>query len=299
MAKEAIYFSIGDIPLDTWNGFDEDNSYFKLRSAFSTPFDLDQEIRAINSTPIVSVESPLAARYVPFIRTIKLNTIGQDVLAVKRALSKAGFGKWGEWGTRDYWFGPNRVKLLKKFQHAHGLKADGVYGPATHAKLAPFFDDHGIWLLHQVHLISPADKKRDAIVATAMLAYSKRYLIHYTQSGLRMWGIRNRVHPPSVPPWEDCSSISTWYYWLANAPDPNGLGYPGYGYTGTQINHGRRVSLAQAKPGDLVFYGWSHGIPTHVAVYVGGGRVVSHGSEIGPLLLSATYRSITSIHTYI
>jgi cell wall-associated NlpC family hydrolase len=71
--------------------------------------------------------------------------------------------------------------------------------------------------------------------------------------------------------------------------DPNGLNYNGWGFTGTQIQHGKRISVVQLKPGDLVFYG-RHGI-SHVAIYVGNGRVVSHGSESGPLLLSTYYRS--------
>ena len=67
------------------------------------------------------------------------------------------------------------------------------------------------------------------------------------------------------------------------------MGYNGFGYTGTLINHGTRVSASNLRLGDLVFYG-RYGI-THVAIYVGFGRVVSHGSESGPLLLSTYYRS--------
>jgi len=80
--------------------------------------------------------------------------------------------------------------------------------------------------------------------------------------------------------------------------DPNGLGYNGWGYTGTQIQNGRRLSsVTLARPGDLVFYG-RYGI-THVAIYVGNGRVVSHGSESGPLLVSMYYRSdLQYVRTY-
>lgn len=76
---------------------------------------------------------------------------------------------------------------------------------------------------------------------------------------------------------------------MAGLKDPNGLGYNGFGYTGTLIQNGKRVSASNLKPGDLVFYG-RHGI-SHVAIYVGSGRVVSHGSESGPLLLSTYYRN--------
>ena len=48
------------------------------------------------------------------------------------------------------------------------------------------------------------------------------------------------------------------------------------GNTSTLAVHGRRVSTPS--PGDLVFCFWPI---SHVCVYIGGGRVVSHGHE-GP-----------------
>ena len=72
----------------------------------------------------------------------------------------------------------------------------------------------------------------------------------------------------------------------------NGAGWAA-GYTGTQAMHGRVVSLDALEVGDLVFYGraWPYG---HVAGYVGGGKVISHGSEGGPYLLPVRYRSDVS-----
>ena len=289
-----IWTSIDEIPLDEWNGFDVDDAGIisndmEVEGTYSYYLKRNQRVAS----------APLAATYVPFVRTVKLGTVGKDVLAIKRALSKAGFGKWGFWGSRITWFGPNRVKLLKAFQKKHGLTQDGIYGLQTHKKLAPFFDERGIWLLHHTSILSPSDQKRNLIVASAMLGYMHRYNIHYTQSPMRMQGVRQRIKPPQYPFWEDCSSFATWTYWTAGAPDPNALGYNGQGYTGTLWNHGQHVyGLSNAKKGDLVLYGWRNWIPTHVAIYVGNGRVVSHGSEIGPLLLSANYRSITGIRRY-
>lgn len=113
-----------------------------------------------------------------------------------------------------------------------------------------------------------------------------------------MEGVKNRLVPPAYPHWEDCSSYATWCYWVAKLRDPNGMNYNGFGYTGTQINNGRRLyTMAQVRDGDLIFYG-RNGI-SHVAIYVGNGRVVSHGSESGPLLLSMYYRSdLRFAHTY-
>jgi cell wall-associated NlpC family hydrolase len=102
-----------------------------------------------------------------------------------------------------------------------------------------------------------------------------------------------------VPAWEDCSSFATWCYWAAGAPDPNGLGYNGFGYTGTQILCGRET--AEPRPGDLCFYGPLRDRITHVAIYVGNGRVVSHGRERGPELYgSISYRpDLQQIRAYV
>jgi hypothetical protein len=89
----------------------------------------------------------------------------------------------------------------------------------------------------------------------------------------------------------DCSAFATLVYRAAQAPDPNGLGYNGSGYTGTLIANGKRTSDPQ--PGDLVFYGPGQGAggsPGHVGVYVGAGKVIEMGGNPGPLKLSVDYR---------
>lgn len=72
------------------------------------------------------------------------------------------------------------------------------------------------------------------------------------------------------------------YVWGATGPhafDCSGLMQYAYGRAGValprtsqeQMNAGRRVPLDQARPGDLVVY---RGDASHVAMYVGGGRVI-------------------------
>lgn len=116
--------------------------------------------------------------------------------------------------------------------------------------------------------------------------------IHYTQLFGRWEGISHgRIASKGQFPLEaDCSSYATWCYW-------NGLSVRGHhsdiingqhwsaGYTGTMTAHGEYVT--QLIPGDAVFYG--HPVE-HVAIYTGGGFVISHGSEAGPLLLPVRYR---------
>lgn len=219
---------------------------------------------------------------VPYKRLIKRGSRGKDVIAVKRALSKAGYMKWGGFTPL---FGPFAVTALKKFQKAKKLRPDGEVGPTTLKVLAKYFDAYS-FLLYVGH--APADSKeermRNQIVAYALWGYNNRGSMHYAQQR-PMDLLRDLKH---LPVWNDCSEFATKAYKYAGAPDPNGNNYNGSGYTGTLATHGRYASRAQ--PGDLVLYGPA---PTyeHVAIYIGNGRVISHGSEPGPYLLPVNYRA--------
>ena len=139
---------------------------------------------------------------------------------------------------------------------------------------------------------------RKRIVAAAMFGMYHREMIHYSQSSLRMTDFRP---PPNVPQNTDCSAYATWCYKSAGAPDPNGSNYNGYGYTGTQVQHGQALrSVSQLRQGDLIFYRGSASVPDHVVIFVGYGLCVSHGKEAGPLLQKITWDSpITGMRSYL
>ncbi len=62
-------------------------------------------------------------------------------------------------------------------------------------------------------------------------------------------------------------------------------------YSGSQASCGKTIKLAEAKPGDLVFYGNGKRI-NHVAIYIGGGQVIHASSpKTGIKISNATYRS--------
>ena len=69
----------------------------------------------------------------------------------------------------------------------------------------------------------------------------------------------------------------TLCYKAAGAPDPNGNGYDGTGYTGTLVQQGRWTD--DPEPGDLVFYGETRDGPVHVTLYVGQGEAISFGCD--------------------
>jgi|SRR5215831_3183310 len=100
--------------------------------------------------------------------------------------------------------------------------------------------------------------------------------IHYAQ--LRPMDGLHQVH--KLPLHTDCSGYVTLCYKWAGAPDPNGYGYNGQGYTGSLINNMRQIMRSQLRPADLIVYGYFPG--EHVVIYIGGGMVISQGSEPDP-----------------
>jgi len=57
---------------------------------------------------------------------------GDDVIAVKRAISRAGFLKWSDF---DGVYGETIADSVAKFQKSVGMDISGFYGDATHTKL--------------------------------------------------------------------------------------------------------------------------------------------------------------------
>jgi hypothetical protein len=213
-------------------------------------------------------------------RLLHQGTVGLDVLAVKRALSRAGYIKWGDFTTT---FGPYALVAVKAFQKDHGIVTTGLYGAETHAALERThskghpaewaFDDYSVELMHEeANLLNPEAVVRSAIVAAGFFWYAHRAAIAYREQ--RPFSL---LRPPAVPKVWDCSAFATNCYYAGDAPDPNGRHYDGQGYTGTLMSRGKRVALAQMKPGDLIFWGYTQhgspafpvGSPTHVSVFTG------------------------------
>ena len=107
---------------------------------------------------------------------------------------------------------------------------------------------------------------RQQIVAWAQWGVTNRAGFTYTEGPQRMSG----VHQPGVIPcYCDCSAFVTYCYSWAGAPDPNGLGYSGQGYTGTLLGHGTQIPVSDVVPGDVVVYGPGTGVHTALIVQNG------------------------------
>jgi len=140
---------------------------------------------------------------------------------------------------------------------------------------------------------------RDKILENALWGVANTVQIHYRQSR----PIDGHGSPRKLPLYTDCSGFATDCYEWAGAPDPNGRGFDGYGYTGTMLQACRHIAKAEALPGDLVVYGSFPGM--HVVLLREPGSVadpmtISHGQEAGPLLVrgqvSRDQRSLGSCH---
>ena len=59
-----------------------------------------------------------------------------------------------------------------------------------------------------------------------------------------------------------------------------------------QANEGTKISMDEAKPGDLIFYSNGDGTINHVAIYIGGGQVIHASSpKTGTIISKYNYRT--------
>lgn len=231
---------------------------------------------------------------VAFPRELKRGDVGMDVVAVKRAMSKAGYIRWGGFTPV---FGPFFERTVKKFQADHKLTVTGRYDKRTHAVLAdkrdkkgwPVFDAYGRSLMEKAYAKWTKPDPRKVIVDAANFYYDNRDRIRYSQVRPVKYG-----KVPYVPSLLDCSGgVQLLYYQASDlgVEDPSGYGYAGWGNTYSQIRRGREVPANKAVAGDLVFYGPWKSNPTHVAMCMGDGRVWSMGSDKDPAIhASMDYR---------
>ena len=161
---------------------------------------------------------------------------------------------------------------------------------ATSAAPAPYRQRLAVWTraVARARLaLAAARRNREArirarIVATARWGVANASRIHYAETRPIPLPAAGTLPPLSLT--TDCSGFVTICYRAAAAPDPNGNGYSGAGFTGTLLQRGLRLTVPS--PGDVVVYGGGTG--HHAALIVSGGTdplTVSHGSEAGPLLI--------------
>ena len=225
---------------------------------------------------------------VPLGRIIKYSTKGQDVIAIKRALSRAGFMEWGDFNSNC---GENMVRAIKAFQKKRGIEQTGQYWRVTHQALCRTrkkgtkqwaFSTYEIrqieaWI--REHAVTPEMRIRRAGVDAARFWIARNSQISYSQTRPFWLG-----KPPGSPRSIDCSGFVATIIYAAGGRNPNAVGGRrlswssdgGQGYTGSLMGGCSRTSRSRIQLLDLVMYGYTRssspafrvGDPTHVAIVI-------------------------------
>lgn len=207
---------------------------------------------------------------------------GPDVVELQRLLAPYAPG------AVDGQFGPATAAAVRRAKLALGYPeplCDESAGPRLvafleGASLPPDYVARGEARRHDE---AKARALRAQIVAGARWGIANEAQIHYVQAR----PIDGLHHARQLPLRTDCSGFATLCYAWAGAPDPNGLGYSGLGYTGTMLRRMTAIPLAAVQPGDLVVWGPPPGHHVAIVLETGGADplLCSHGQERGPLEL--------------
>lgn len=204
---------------------------------------------------------------------------GSDVAVLQRLL-----GPYHP-GPVDGEYGPLTAAAVERAKWALGYP-EARCGQIAEPRLVAYLEglplprDYAARCAARAEEAAKAPALRARIAAVAHWAVEHEAEIHYAE----LRPIESLHHPRRLPIRTDCSGFVTLCYAWAGAPDPNGLGYSGQGYTGTLLAHLRPIPPDGAEPGDLVVWGEPPGV--HVALVLeraGDPLLCSHGQERGPL----------------
>ena len=215
---------------------------------------------------------------------------GPDIVAVQKLLRKNPFGSFDPGGS-DGEFGDLTAGAVQRAKWELGYPqgaVNGTFGPQVQAMLSGKKPLPAAFKKRRAQRLKQTNSEqaiRKRIVNWALWGVKNSGRIGYTQDGtVRL----SAMHTPgSLPLATDCSGFATFCYSWASGPNPNAAGPfdPRAGaYTGTMLDHCRRIPKSAARPGDLVV--WtppSRG--QHVCLVVAGGAdpmLVSHGDDTGP-----------------
>lgn len=226
-------------------------------------------------------------KYVP----VKYGQENKSVKAMQNGLHRALAARnLPHQNERNGTYGSGTRKDVCRFKKSYlGAAPDcKIFGTLAWNKLKPFLGDSDRALVRQHKAAIAAairgarESPREKIAAVALRGYAERWRYTYAQTRpySKAFFSGGRYY--------DCSSFVTMCYYMAGAPDPNGFGYNGYGYTGSMWPRGSFTSSPEA--GDLAFYGNRGGATTHMAIHINRYEIISFGSN--PVRrLAVSYRS--------
>jgi len=139
------------------------------------------------------------------IRPVHRGDSGPDILAIKRALDAAGYGRYL---VKSRSFGSGLERQVRRYQKNHALPVDGVYGQKTHDLLYPHFDDYGRELLAN----APKKSKEEIVYAELLSIMAK---CHRDTPGY-VWGGGHSKPLAEVKTTDgmDCSGSTSYVLWF-------------------------------------------------------------------------------------
>jgi hypothetical protein len=194
---------------------------------------------------------------------------GKDVLALQKTLKVKGYDP----GILDGKYGTATSHAVSLFQKAHGLHVDGIYGPATAARLAAPVTKQ------------PAAQSKLSKGSRALTEALKHLGVHESPVGSNhnpfgAWMGINGV------PW--CNEFVSYCFnigagvVLCRGSRGAGVTSKGCTYVPTTEawlrSSGQWVGRVAPLPGDIAVFNWDGGVPDHIGIvekYLGGGKFLS------------------------
>lgn len=243
---------------------------------------------------------------------IKGPTVDQRVVAVKIAISRAGFWPWQEFdNVYNNAFSHGIPKSGKQKSGVHGFKVSkgisiqgDTYDKWTHeallkTRVPPGKPNAGEWAFspraRYLYLGYKPESEEAGILREIYQAWDTLCVnearSHYSQQR-PIVPLVKRQDPIVFPNWLDCSGTVIYTCWLGGAKSPDPYGYSGYGNTNSLNDNGfwipvEKVDTYAKDHLVLAFYGPSRYNTTHVTSVKNSGRVYSMGREAGPEIVSS------------
>jgi hypothetical protein len=216
--------------------------------------------------------------------------MGPDVLEAQRLLLKNPYGSFNP-GKPDGEYGELTAGAVMRAKWELGFPAtarSSTFGPNLKAFLSGQKPLPAAFKARRAKRQKEATSQqaiRKRIVNWALWGCKNSGNIAYSQNGnVRLSALGKKA---TLPLATDCSAFATLCYCWAGAPNPNGAGaYDSRQpvFTGSMLDHCRRIPRSAVQPGDLVVWTPPR-VGQHVCVVVAGGPdplLVSHGDNSGP-----------------